>query len=45
MGFHKACNISHDVVLRHVSNIASDSCWALHVVLLAVKDVVSHRSG
>ena len=45
MGFHKKCNIGRDVLLRHVSNVALDSCWALHVALLAVKDVVSHCSG
>ena len=38
MSFHKVCDISHDVLLWHVSDIALDSCWALHVVLLAVKD-------
>ena len=44
MGFHKACNVSCDVLLRCVSDIALDSCWALHVTLLAAKDVVSHHS-
>ena len=45
MGFHKECDVSYGVLLRCVSNIALDSCWALHVVLLAAKDVVSHCSG
>ena len=45
MGFHKARNVSHNVLLRHVSDVALDSCWALHVVLLAAKDVVSHHLG
>ena len=45
MSFHKVCNVSCDVVLRHVSNIALSSCWALHVTLLAVKDVVSYCLG
>ena len=45
MGFHKVRNVSHNVLLRCVSDIALDSCWALHVALLAAKDVVSHRSG
>ena len=45
MGFHKARDIGYSVALRCVSDIALDSCWALHVMLLAVKDVVSHRSG
>ena len=45
MGFHKACAIGCDVVLRRVSDIALDSCWALYVVLLAAKDVVGHCSG
>ena len=45
MGFHKECNIGCDVLLRCVSDVALDSCWALHVALLAAKDVVSHHSG
>ena len=45
MGFHKARNVSCDVVLRCVSNVALNSCWALYVALLAVKDVVGHCSG
>ena len=45
MGFHKVHNIGYSVVLQHVSNIAFDGCWALYVMLLAVKDVVSHCSG
>ena len=45
MSFHKACDIGCDVLLWHVSNIALDSCWALHVTLLAAKDVVSHHLG
>ena len=45
MGFHKVCDVSRDVLLRRVSNIALNSCWALHVALLAVKDVVGHRLG
>ena len=45
MGFHKARDVSCDVLLRCVSNIALDSCWALHVVLLAAKDVVGHHLG
>ena len=45
MGFHKACDVSCDVLLRCVSDIALDSCWTLHVTLLAVKDMVSHHLG
>ena len=45
MGFHKVRDVSCDVLLQHVSDIALNSCWALHVTLLAVKDVVSHHSG
>ena len=45
MSFHKECNVGCDVLLRCVSNVALNSCWALHVMLLAVKDVVSHHSG
>ena len=45
MGFHKECDVGRGVLLRCVSNVALNSCWALHVALLAVKDVVSHRSG
>ena len=45
MGFHKECDVGHDVLLWHVSNVALNSCWALHVMLLAAKDVVSHHSG
>ena len=45
IGFHKVCDVSCSVVLWYISNIALNSCWALHVTLLAVKDVVSHHSG
>ena len=45
MGFHKARDVGCGVLLRHVSDVALDSCWALHVALLAAKDVVSHHSG
>ena len=45
MSFHKACDVGRGVLLRRVSNIALNSCWALHVTLLAVKDVVSHCLG
>ena len=45
MGFHKVRDVGCSVVLQHVFNIALNSCWALHVVLLAVKDVVSYHSG
>ena len=45
MSFHKVRDIGCGVLLWCVSNIALDSCWTLHVVLLAAKDVVSHHSG
>ena len=45
MGFHKVCDIGCGVLLQRVSDVALNSCWALHVALLAVKDVVGHRSG
>ena len=45
MGFHKARNIGCGVLLRHVSDVALNSCWALYVALLAAKDVVSHHLG
>ena len=45
MGFHKARDIGRGVLLQRVSDVALNSCWALHVVLLAAKDVVSHRLG
>ena len=45
MGFHKVCDVSCGVVLRCVSDVALNSCWALHVTLLAAKDVVSHHLG
>ena len=43
MGFHKVCDVGHDVLLWCVSNVALNSCWALHVALLAVKDVISYH--
>ena len=45
MGFHKARDISCGVLLRHVSDIALNSCWTLYVVLLAAKDMVGHHLG
>ena len=45
MGFHKECDVGRGVLLRRVSDVALDSCWALHVALLAAKDVVSHHLG
>ena len=45
MGFHKVRDVSCDVVLWCVSDIALNSCWTLHVMLLAVKDVVGYCSG
>ena len=45
MGFHKVCDVGCGVLLWRVSNVALNSCWALHVTLLAVKDVVSHCLG
>ena len=44
-GFHKVRDVSCGVVLQCVSNIALNSCWALHVALLAVKDMVGCHSG
>ena len=45
MGFHKARDVGRGVLLRCVSDIALDSCWTLHVALLAVKDMVGHCLG
>ena len=45
MGFHKVCDVGCDVLLWCVSDVALNSCWALYVTLLAVKDVVSYHSG
>ena len=45
ISLHKVCNISYDGVLWYVSDIALDGCWALHVTLLAAKDVVGYCSG